>query len=39
MEITGSNTKKALEITEKVKNFQPIAELKEKLTKEIKSTE
>ena len=34
MEITGSNTAKALEIAEKVKNFRPIAELKEKLIQE-----
>ena len=34
MEITISNTVKALEITEKVKNFPAIAALKEKLIKE-----
>ena len=34
IEITGSNAKKAMEIAEKVKNFKPITELKEKLLSE-----
>ena len=34
MEITDINTKKSLEIAEKVKDFQPIVELKAKLVNE-----
>jgi HEPN domain-containing protein len=36
MEITGINTKKSLEIVQKIKDFMPLAELKKKLVNETK---
>ena len=34
MEVTGANTVKSLDITKKIKDFPPLAELKAKLLKE-----